>query len=165
MSKPTAAIDLNAVWTALDGVKDPEIPTVSLVELGVVRTVTPTLTGVHVAMSPTFVGCPAIDMMRQDIVRCLNALGIAQVTVDLVFDPPWSSEMISETGRAKMKAFGLAPPPRHDGNFVLTLFESADCPHCASANTELDTPFGKTLCRSMWYCHDCHQSFDQFKPL
>lgn len=153
------------VWLALEAVKDPEIPVISVVEMGIVREVTVTAEGVTVKMTPTFSGCPALEVMREDIERQIRELGVECVEVKVVLHPPWSSDWIDEAGRQKLKGFGLAPPPRHGGRIEVTFYESVDCPRCDSANTTIRNSFGPTLCRAMYTCNNCQEPFEQFKPL
>lgn len=156
------------IWRALDEVKDPEIPVVSVVEMGIVRDVTVTEEGVEVTMTPTFSGCPALDVMRCEIEARVRDMGIEQVMVKTVLYPPWSTEWITPEAREKLRQFGLTPPPRYSaGSNVVTVafFDAAVCPRCGLTNTTLKNSFGPTLCRMIWYCHDCQDAFEQFKPL
>lgn len=153
------------IWSALAEVKDPEIPVVSLVEMGVIRDVKLDGERATVTITPTFVGCPALIPMREDISARIKQLGISEVEVKTSHNPPWTSEWIGEEARAKLKAFGLAPPPRHNGAIDIPLLAVATCPNCGSSQTALDSMFGPTPCRSIYYCHNCKQSFEQFKPL
>jgi ring-1,2-phenylacetyl-CoA epoxidase subunit PaaD len=116
-------------------------------------------------MTPTFVGCPAVDLMRAEIQRKIESLGAREVTVRLSFDPPWNSDRVSEAGRRKLKDFGLAPPRPHGGLICLSEILPAVCPYCDSSDTALESAFGPTLCRAIHYCNTCRQSFEQFKPL
>jgi len=155
----------SAILRALESVTDPEIPVVSVVEMGMIA-------GVHVKgdcvvidMTPTFVGCPALDVIRENIRAAVSAVTPAHVTVNVVFDPPWTSDRISASGREKLKAFGLAPPDeRCSGGSVQTL-ERTSCPYCNSLDTDLESLFGPTLCRSIHYCRNCLQSFEHFKAV
>ncbi len=149
----------------LEEVKDPEIPVLSLIDLGVIRKVAIEDTKVIVTMTPTFSGCPAIDMMKDDICEVLGEHGIDDCQVNVTFKDHWNSDMITEKGRKAIKQFGIAPPPANTLVLDLDILENINCPHCDSDNTELKTPFGPTLCRSMHYCHSCRQAFEQFKPL
>lgn len=161
MSDPT-----ERVWQALEGVMDPEIPVVSVVDMGIIRAVGVGVEGVTVTMTPTFSGCPALDVMRRDIMAAVRELGVGQVTVQVVLHPPWSTEWISEAGRERLRRFGLAPPPRHGGQIAsVAFFDLAECPRCGSTNTSLRNAFGPTLCRMIWYCNECRDAFEQFKPL
>jgi ring-1,2-phenylacetyl-CoA epoxidase subunit PaaD len=154
------------IWEVLDEVKDPEIPVVSLVEMGIIRQVELAGETVIVTMTPTFSGCPALQVMKTDIEDRLRAAGISSVEVRQVLDPPWSSDWITAAARQKLKQFGLAPPPRHGGNLQeILLVDTVACPYCDSTNTTLKNSFGPTLCRAIHYCNDCQQPFEQFKPL
>jgi ring-1,2-phenylacetyl-CoA epoxidase subunit PaaD len=153
------------VWAALGEVMDPEIPVLSVVDLGVIRSVTVDGEAVQVAMTPTFAGCPALHVMREQVEARVRQLGAARVTVEVVLSPPWSTDLISDEGRQRLMAFGLAPPRRHDGLIELILDESAVCPHCGSADTRLKNSFGPTLCRSIYYCNGCQQPFEKMKGL
>lgn len=154
-----------AIWAALQEVVDPEIPVVSLVEMGIVRGVELAGQDAVVTITPTFSGCPALHVMQQDIIERLKTLGCPSVSVKTVLHPPWSSDWISDEGRQKLKEFGLAPPQRHGGNIAITFFEPVSCPYCDSADTRVKNEFGPTLCRAIYYCQSCQQPFEQFKPL
>lgn len=158
-------ITLDAIWKALDDVKDPEIPVVSVVEMGIVRDVAVDGGRVIVTMTPTFSGCPALRVMEDDIVNQVHALGVAEVGIQIILSPPWSTEWITEEARAKLKSIGLAPPPRHSGDLSLVLMDPVACPYCDSKNTSIRNTFGPTLCRAIFYCNNCQQPFEQFKPL
>lgn len=155
-----------AVRKTLTSVMDPEIPVVSVVDMGIIREVDVSPEGVTVTMTPTFSGCPALDVMRQDIEAAVRSLGVEQVTVRVELHPAWSTEWITDEGREKLRQFGLAPPPRHAGDPVsVAFFDLAECPRCGSTNTSLRNAFGPTLCRMIWYCNECRDAFEQFKPL
>lgn len=151
--------------TWLQEVKDPEIPVLSLVDLGVITDVAVAGHAVAIEMTPTFVGCPAIDYMKDEVEALLKSKGISEVHVSVSYKKPWSSDWISEKGREALRKYGFAPPPaaQHFGD--LDILEPAICPRCNHTNTELKSPFGPTLCRSIYYCFDCRESFEQFKPL
>lgn len=157
------------IWQILDTVPDPEIPVVSMVDLGIIQGVNMTETGgVHIQMTPTFSGCPALEMMQDNIREALAAEGVVEVEIKIVLDPPWTSDRISDQGRQKMAEFGIAPPQhirgRGDGAVIMFL-EDVACPFCQSKNTKMENPFGPTLCRAIYYCHNCQQAFELFKPL
>lgn len=150
----------------LEVVKDPEIPVLSLNDLGVITDIQIDANNkVTVEMTPTFAGCPAMDVMRSDVEEVLKERGIQNFEVRISFDVQWNSNMISEKGRKALKSFGLAPPPEHDLIIDIDIIEHAQCPHCNSEDTEMKTPFGPTLCRSMHYCNNCLNAFEQFKPI
>lgn len=154
-----------AVWQALRGVMDPEIPVVSVVELGIIRAVAVAGGRVTVAMTPTFAGCPALAVMQAEVETVVLALGAEAVEVRLQLSPPWTTDWIAESARDKLKGVGLAPPVKHGGLIQLILTEAATCPYCGSTQTELRNSFGPTLCRSIYFCQACRQGFEQFKAL
>lgn len=150
----------------LEVVKDPEIPVLSLLDLGVITEVDVRGQQVRVEMTPTFVGCPAMDYMRNEVVDVLRNHGVTEPEVNVSLKTGWSSDRISEKGRAALKQFGLAPPPSLQGLIRdIDILEHAACPRCNGTNTVMRSPFGPTLCRSLHYCHDCREAFEQFKPL
>ncbi len=156
------------VLEALTQVMDPEIPTLSLVDMGVITGATVAEDGsVHVTMTPTFVGCPAIDVMRSEAEAAVRALGVANVTVEVNFDEPWTTNRLTEHGRAMLLKHGLAPPEPFDTTVELHLdvLNNTACPYCGSRNTTMKSPFGPTLCRSLHYCNACKQAFEGFKPV
>jgi ring-1,2-phenylacetyl-CoA epoxidase subunit PaaD len=148
----------------LETVKDPEIPVLSLIDLGVITDVVVNQKSVLVKMTPTFVGCPAMDYMKAEVEVALQKNGFFP-TVQITFEKPWSSDLISEKGKAALKKYGLAPPPSNKVFTDLEILETAICPRCDGENTEMKSPFGPTLCRALYYCHDCKEAFEQFKPL
>lgn len=149
----------------LEQVKDPEIPVLSLVDLGVIGDVSTRPDGVEITLMPTFVGCPAIDVMKEEIAEVLKRQGVQNVVVQVSYDKPWTSDRISDKGRRAIKRFGLAPPLPVDVFNDLEVLEQVPCPRCDSTDTELRNPFGPTLCRSIHYCNNCREAFEQFKPL
>lgn len=156
---------LERIWQALERVKDPEIPVISIVELGLIRQVARYPDKLTVTLSPSFVGCPALDAMVRQVREELERLGEPSVEVRTVFSPPWTSNWITPEGREKLRRFGLAPPPVHAGDLDRVLEEAARCPYCDSQDTELKNSFGSTPCRSIYVCNVCLQPFEQFKPL
>lgn len=155
---------MKEVLNILETVKDPEIPVLSLVDLGVITDVVVEGETVLVKMTPTFVGCPAMDYMKAEVETALQQQGYKpQVTI--TFEKPWSSDLISEKGKTALKKYGLAPPPDNKLFTDLEILETATCPRCNTTNTELKTPFGPTLCRAIYYCYTCKEAFEQFKPV
>ena len=155
------------VWQALDEIPDPELPVVSLVELGVIKEVTVEDGRVQIAFTPTFLGCPALEVMERSMRERVEALG-AEADVRVVLDDSWSTDSISPEGREKLRAAGFAPPaPRAAGTVTLVQLERAPhcCPWCGSTDTRLDNIFGPTPCRSLRYCNACRQPFEQFKTI
>lgn len=165
----TAATSLeDAIWAALCGVADPEIPAVSVLDMGMIAAVEVKGTHAQVTVLPTFTGCPAIAVITSDVKAAVEAVdGVGSVHVETTFSPPWTSERITEEGRLKLKEFGLAPPtgegPVLLGSIGLPTF--AICPFCGSKNTVNENPFGPTPCRALYHCNDCTNPFEQFKPI
>ena len=154
------------VLNLLKEVMDPEIPVLSLVDLGVITKIEFFKDkGVTVFMRPTFIGCPALHQMKQDIETRLYGEGFDQVDVKIVHTPAWTSDEISEEGRIALKKYGYAPPPKNALIEDIDILENVPCPYCDGINTELKSPFGPTLCRSLHYCRDCREAFQQIKPL
>ena len=155
------------VWEALAEVSDPEIPVISLVDLGVVRDVEVDDGHVRVEFTPTFLGCPAVDVMRDRMEEAVRALG-AEPQIDVVLDDSWSTDRITPAGREKLRESGFAPPaPREAAGPTLVQLESHAfrCPYCGSTDTRLENIFGPTPCRSIRYCQSCRQPFEQFKTI
>jgi ring-1,2-phenylacetyl-CoA epoxidase subunit PaaD len=155
------------VWRALAELPDPEIPTISLVDLGVVRDVEVEDGRVRVEFTPTFLGCPALDVMRNRVAEAVRELG-AEPEIEVVQDDSWSTDRITPEGRRKLRDSGFAPPtPRAAGAPTLVQLESTAfrCPYCGSTDTRLENIFGPTPCRSIRYCAACRQPFEQFKTL
>ncbi len=158
-------ITVDKVYEWLSGVKDPEIPVLSLVDLGVITNVSVDERKVTVEMTPTFVGCPALEQMQQEVREVIEQHGASSVTVNISFKKPWSSDLITENGRAALKSFGIAPPQGRQLFADLGMLEHPACPRCGGTDTEIRNLFGPTLCRSIHYCHHCHEAFEQFKSL
>jgi ring-1,2-phenylacetyl-CoA epoxidase subunit PaaD len=155
------------VWDALARVADPEIPVVSLVDLGVIKDVEVEGDRVRVELTPTFMGCPALEYMRRGIEDVVTELG-AEPHVDVVMDDSWSTDKITAAGREKLRAAGFAPPaPREVAAPKLVQLHTAvfRCPYCGSTDTTLENIFGPTPCRSIRYCASCRQPFEQFKTI
>jgi ring-1,2-phenylacetyl-CoA epoxidase subunit PaaD len=160
-----------AIWAALAEVPDPEIPAISVVDLGVIGSVelADDRSSLRVALMPTFIGCPATEVMRQQIGERLTALGVADaVEVTLTFDEPWTSDRITPAGREHLRGSGFAPP-QHLRELTtigeLPTLTVVPCPYCGSRQTTLENPFGPTLCRAIYHCAGCHQPFEAFKPI
>ena len=160
-----SSFTVDEIYQWLEEVKDPEIPVLSLVDLGVITSIAIAGETVKIEMTPTFVGCPALDLMQREITETLQARGIHKVAITVSFRQPWSSDKISEKGKLALKKFGLAPPPSAGIFQDIDLLEHVACPRCNDTNTELRNTFGPTLCRSIHYCHTCKEAFEQFKPI
>jgi ring-1,2-phenylacetyl-CoA epoxidase subunit PaaD len=144
--------DTAAIWQVLEQVADPEIPVLSVVDLGIVREVTPE----RVLITPTYTGCPATQVIERDIRSALDAAGYRHVAIETVLSPPWTTDWISEAGKAKLHAYGIAPPtPSGD--------PAVHCPQCGASDTEEISRFGSTPCKALWRCRACAEPFDLFK--
>ncbi|HET6623995.1 MAG TPA: 1,2-phenylacetyl-CoA epoxidase subunit PaaD [Gaiellaceae bacterium] len=154
------------VWAALGEICDPEIPVISLVDLGVVKRVEVEGQSVRIDFTPTFMGCPALDTMQRAMVEKVGQLG-AEAEVRVVLDDSWSTDKITAAGKEKLRAAGFAPPaPRSAGKLdLLQLQRGFRCPYCGSTDTALENIFGPTPCRSIRYCNTCRQPFEQFKTI
>jgi ring-1,2-phenylacetyl-CoA epoxidase subunit PaaD len=154
------------VWSALAEIPDPEIPVISIVDLGVVKSVEVTDGSVRIDFTPTFMGCPALDAMKLAMEAKVAELG-ATAAVNVRLDDSWSTDDITSEGREKLRAAGFAPPtPRPAGRLELVQLQRGfRCPYCGSTSTRLENLFGPTPCRSIRYCDDCRQPFEQFKTI
>ena len=155
------------VWEALAEIPDPEIPVISLVDLGVVKDVAVEDSRVRIEFTPTFMGCPALDAMKTAMEAKVAELG-AEADVRVVMDDSWSTDRISAAGREKLRAAGFAPPaPREAAPPTLVQLQKGPlrCPYCGSTDTKLENLFGPTPCRSLRYCSSCRQPFEQFKTI
>jgi ring-1,2-phenylacetyl-CoA epoxidase subunit PaaD len=155
------------VWAALQEIPDPEIPVVSLVDLGVIRDVAVDGDHVHIELTPTFLGCPALEAMKRALEEKVSELG-AEPAIAVVNDDSWSTDRITVAGREKLRAAGFAPPaPRAAGATTLVQLQSKAfrCPYCGSTETRLENIFGPTPCRSIRWCESCRQPFEQFKTI
>jgi ring-1,2-phenylacetyl-CoA epoxidase subunit PaaD len=167
VNAPATSLEV-AIWDALAGVADPEIPAVSVVDMGMIRDVSASGETVRIVVLPTFTGCPAIAEIVSDVRAAAEEVpGVGAVSVETSFDPPWTADRITEDGRKKLTEFGLAPPT---GNAPVLITEIglpsvAKCPFCGSTNTKNENPFGPTPCRALYYCNECRNPFEQFKPV
>jgi ring-1,2-phenylacetyl-CoA epoxidase subunit PaaD len=155
------------IWEAFDEIPDPEIPVISLVDLGVIRSVDVNEGHVRVEFTPTFLGCPALETMKRALEESVAALG-AEADVHVIQDDSWSTDKITPVGREKLRAAGFAPPaPREASAPKLVQLQSNvfRCPYCGSTQTKLENIFGPTPCRSLRYCESCRQPFEQFKTI
>jgi ring-1,2-phenylacetyl-CoA epoxidase subunit PaaD len=155
------------VWAALDEIADPEIPVISLVELGVVRDVTVEGARVHVSLTPTFLGCPALEAMQRALESKIEEIG-GDPAVEVIRGDAWSTDRITAAGREKLRAAGFAPPAPREASapqLVQLQAKAFRCPYCGSTETTLENLFGPTPCRSIRYCESCRQPFEQFKTI
>ncbi len=157
--------DKSDILHALKEVMDPELPFLSVVDLGIIGDINIHDNNVQLKLLPTFTACPAIQLMRGQILEKLLSLGFNNAEVEVDYSVSWSSDKMSNEGKRKLEEFGLATPNIHGGNFSMNDIEQCKCPHCSSSNTTMNSIFGSTLCRSMHYCFDCKQGFERFKPI
>ena len=153
------------VMHALKEVMDPEIPTLSVIDMGMIVSVSIQENKAMVSMIPTFTACPALHIIKQQIHDRVLSMGFENVLVTIDDQVIWNSDRITNEGNEKLKAFGLGSPKRHEGNFSISEIENSTCPHCGSDDTTLKSLFGSTLCRSIHFCFSCKQGFERFKPL
>lgn len=153
------------IWSALENVKDPEIPVLTVVDMGIITGVEIFGSTAIVTMTPTFVGCPAIGVMKKSIHEEVSKLGFEEVIVNVDFETQWTSDRMKPDAKIKLEKFGLAPPPVIDGELTEAQLNNVRCPHCGSTDTTLRSAFGSTLCRAIRFCFHCKQGFEQFKPV
>ncbi len=151
-------------WDAAASVVDPEIPVLTIADLGVLRDVTLRDDGVvEVAITPTYSGCPAMSTIAFDVAIALERAGFANASVRTVLSPAWTTDWMSEDGRGKLKAYGIAPPLQSSSRRALFGIQQIACPQCGSGDTELLSEFGSTSCKALWRCKSCREPFDYFK--
>lgn len=152
----------------LDEVKDPEVPVLSVVELGIVREIEATDAGVSVTITPTYSGCPAMREIESEIRAALEQRGLGPVMIRTTYAPAWTTDWITAEARKKLEAYGIAPPgPVREGPELVALQRATRvrCPYCKSINTEQKSVFGSTACKSIWVCRECGQPFEEFKAI
>ena len=150
-------------WDAAARVVDPEIPVLTIADLGVLREVKVTGDGVEVAITPTYSGCPAMNMIALEIELALEREGFVRPKIRTVLSPAWTTDWMSEEGRQKLRAYGIAPPQAASSRRALFGAQAVACPQCGSENTELLSEFGSTSCKALWRCKSCREPFDYFK--
>lgn len=154
------------VWEVLARVADPEIPVISVTELGIVRDVRADGEKVEIVVTPTYSGCPATEVIEQSIVAALREAGAADVHIETRLAPAWTTDWIAPAAREKLRRYGIAPPAAApDGERPLAFVPRIDCPLCGSRNTERLSQFGATACKALYRCRDCREPFEYFKPL
>lgn len=154
------------IWSFLEEVSDPEIPVLTVVDLGVVRAVKLDGEKCHVTITPTYSGCPAMKMIEEQIIEKLNEKGIQNVTVDLVLSPAWTTDWITDSGKNKLREYGIAPPENEVDKSVLFAEPTiVPCPKCGSRDTRMISQFGSTACKAHYQCNECLEPFDYFKCL
>ena len=162
--------DTKEIWEWLEAVKDPEVPVLSVIDLGVVRDISIEGQTVNVTITPTYSGCPAMKVIEDDIIATVKKNGISDVVVNTIVSPAWTTDWLSEAGRKKLFEYGIAPPERGqaspDKGFLFAEGpKNIQCPNCKSRNTMLKSQFGSTACKALYICNDCLEPFDYFKCL
>ncbi len=158
--------DSDPYWAALEQVLDPEVPVVSVVDLGMIRRIQVTDDhGVEVDLMPTYTGCPATKMIEDRVKRAVLKAGAGEVTVNIVLDPPWTTDWLSEAGREKLIAYGIAPPVQESTSKLALMGIRPDvpCPRCGAVKTTIISEFGSTACKALYQCRECLEPFDYFK--
>jgi ring-1,2-phenylacetyl-CoA epoxidase subunit PaaD len=165
---PHTLASRDEVFAVLETVKDPEVPVISVVELGIVRDARVDDGHVTVTITPTYSGCPAMREIEDDVRQALLAAGAREVTVQMVFAPAWTTDWIGPEAREKLRAYGIAPPGRAEQGGLITLTRRrapVTCPWCGSTDTRLQSEFGSTACKAIHTCNACRQPFDEFKAI
>jgi ring-1,2-phenylacetyl-CoA epoxidase subunit PaaD len=161
------AISVQHIWDILNKVPDPEVPAISVVELGVIRNVSIDDGSVLITMTPTYSGCPALKAMEDQMVKVLSQHGIENVQFKLIYKPAWTTDWMSDETKNKLEKYGIAPPGKLTADdlipFPLKDKTKLHCPFCHSDNTKLTSQFGSTACKSLHYCNNCNQPFEHFK--
>ncbi len=155
-----------AIWAALESVKDPEVPVLSVVELGIIREVRALDDKVEIVITPTYSGCPAMHTIEEEIRTRLRRDGIEVLNFETIHSPPWTTDWMTPTAKRKLQAYGIAPPMRTEAEGLIPMPCSRRpvlCPFCGSAQTELKSEFGSTACKSLMFCDGCKQPFEYFK--
>lgn len=168
MSPAAPTFSRDELFAVLNEVMDPEVPVLSVVELGIVRDVAMTSEGVTVTVTPTYSGCPAMSVIEQDIEAALHAHGIANVTVKTSFTPAWTTDWIPAEAREKLRAYGIAPPGAEDHDAPIAIGRrraAVRCPYCGAVDTQLRSEFGSTACKAIHTCRSCNQPFEEFKAI
>ena len=154
------------IWSILETVVDPEVPVLTITDLGIVRDVRISGSEVEIVLTPTYTGCPAMDMIAMNIRLALLENGYQNIKITSVLSPVWTTDWMSEDGKRKLKEYGIAPPnPRQQvcNNDLFAAAEAVQCPHCNSYNTHRISEFGSTACKALYQCNDCKEPFDYFK--
>ncbi len=153
------------IWEILKGVVDPEIPVLTVVDMGIIRDVVVSENNVEITITPTYSGCPAMEAISRDIEAALTQKGYANVRIKSILSPAWTTDWITENGREKLLEFGIAPPENETAEKSVLFGEhkAVKCPRCKSEHTTMISNFGSTACKALWKCEDCKEPFDYFK--
>jgi ring-1,2-phenylacetyl-CoA epoxidase subunit PaaD len=161
------AIAIEELWSALGRVLDPEVPVLSVVDLGIVRDVRVAGEEVEVDITPTYSGCPAMETIQRDIEAELRSVGVERVRFRTVLSPAWTTDWLSDDARVRLREYGIAPPSRRSADDELVPLrrrqEAVPCPYCRSSRTDLRSEFGATACKAIYFCQECRQPFEWFK--
>lgn len=161
-----ATISIQKIWSILETVTDPEVPVLTVTDLGIIRDVKTNEDEVEIIITPTYTGCPAMDMIAMNIRLALIEQGYQKIKITSVLSPPWTTDWMSEAGKEKLKAYGIAPPNPKQVICDTKLFadqEAIQCPLCNSYHTKIISQFGSTACKALYQCIDCKEPFDYFK--
>lgn len=156
------------VWEALARIPDPEIPVINVVEMGIVRDVQIEGQRATISMTPTFSGCPALHLIREQLEQTARSLGFREVEVRTVLSPPWSTDWITPEAKERLRQYGIAPPKptaQQEGMLIQLEASPTRCPRCGSLNTSVKNTFGPTLCKAIYVCNDCKEPFESFKTV
>ncbi len=155
------------IWELLKDIPDPEIPVLSILDLGVVRTISSEENKLIITITPTYSGCPAMNQFEDDIVSKLKENGIDNVIIKMTYDPPWTTDWINDEAKKRLEDYGIAPPVKgtQDKGILFKEKVKVRCPQCKSTNTEVISQFGSTACKALYKCNDCLEPFDYFKCL
>lgn len=155
------------IWKLLEAVPDPEIPVLSVIDLGVVRKIEELEDNLIITITPTYSGCPAMNQFEADIISHLTANGYKNTQIKTTYEPAWTTDWITDEAKLKLEKFGIAPPQEKttDKNFILGKQPIVKCPQCKSTKTKLVSQFGSTACKALYQCQDCKEPFDYFKCL
>jgi len=158
-------VDTKSIFDLLNEIPDPEIPVISIVELGVIRDVKTQDRSIEVTITPTYSGCPAMKQMEDDVRAKLRSAGFEEIKINTVYSPPWTTDWLSEEAKNKLQKYGIAPPEESttDKSFLTGKEKSITCPRCKSKNTHMVSQFGSTACKALYRCNDCLEAFDYFK--
>jgi len=162
------AVTRDDIFEILSSVMDPEVPVLSVVELGIVRDVSVDESAVTVTLTPTYSGCPAMHEIEGAIRRAIVEHGFGPVVIRTTYSPAWTTDWITPAARAKLEAYGIAPPGERDDDELVPIARRARsirCPYCTSMNTERKSEFGSTACKAIWFCRNCAQPFEEFKAI
>jgi len=165
MSETQVLPTTDEVWAILNKIPDPEIPVISIVELGVVKDLSINGSVILVTITPTYTGCPATKFFENDITEAMKKAGFQEIKITYKYNPAWTTDWMSDESKEKLRVYGIAPPEgkTSDKNFLLGKDPNVGCPQCKSKNTKMISQFGSTACKSLYQCKDCLETFDYFK--